>query len=368
MSQHNHFAGSVDTAWLAGHTEDILEPDLPIVDPHHHLWVANGQPYLLPELLADLGSGHDIRATVFAECHAMYRADGAEEWRSLGETEFVTGVAAMAASGTFGPTRVCAAMVGNVDLRLGERVRPLLEAHLVASGHRFRGIRFSTAWDASERLHRAAPEPELLRDPRVRAGVACLGPLGLSLDVWVYHPQLDEVDELAAAFPDTTIVLNHIGVPILGGPYAGRRDEVMAAWRAAMARVARHPNVVLKVGAIPIRLPGTSGASGRPGPSVAEPPARTGAPAAGSTAPAPPSSETVAAAWAPFASICIELFGADRCMFESNFPVQKRFCSYQVVWNAFKRVAAGASPDEKRALFGGTAVRAYRLPPALIAP
>ncbi|HQD81454.1 MAG TPA: amidohydrolase family protein [Quisquiliibacterium sp.] len=347
MSRDNHFAGSVDAAWLAGHTEDVLEPDLPIVDPHHHLWVANGQPYLLPELLADVGSGHDIRATVFAECRAMYRADGPEEWRSLGETEFVTGVSAMAASGTFGRTRACAAMFGYVDLRLGERVRPLLEAHLVASGHRFRGIRFSTAWDASERLHRAVPEPELLRDARVRAGVACLGPLGLSLDVWVYHPQLDEVAELAAAFPDTTIILNHIGVPILGGPYAGRRDEVMAAWQAAMARVARHPNVVLKVGAIPIRVPGASAAS--------------------SASAAPPSSETVAAAWKPFASTCIELFGVERCMFESNFPVQKRFCSYQVVWNAFKRLAAGASADEKRALFGGTAVRAYRLPPSLIA-
>ena len=352
MSQQNHFAGSVDTAWLAGHTEDILEPGLPIVDPHHHLWVANGQPYLLPELLDDLRSGHDIRATVFAECHAMYRADGPEEWRSLGETEFVTGVSAMAASGTFGNTRVCAAMVGCVDLRLGEHVRPLLEAHLVASGHRFRGIRFSTAWDPSERLHRAAPEPGLLRDPRVRAGVACLAPLGLSLDVWVYHPQLDEVSELAAAFPDTTIILNHIGVPILGGPYAGRRDEVMAAWRAAMARVARHPNVVVKVGAIPIRVPGVSSAQTA---TSAQPPA-------------PPSSETVAAAWKPFAETCIALFGAGRCMFESNFPVQKRFCSYQVVWNAFKRLAAGASNDEKRALFAGTAVRAYRLPPALIAP
>jgi L-fuconolactonase len=351
MSQQNHFAGSVDEAWLAAHTEEILEPGLPIVDPHHHLWVANGQPYLLPELLADLGSGHDIRATVFAECHAMYRADGPEEWRSLGETEFVTGVSAMSASGTFGHTRICAAMVGNVDLRLGERVQPLLEAHLVASGQRFRGVRFSTAWDASERLHRAAPEPELLRDTRVRAGVACLGKLGLSLDVWVYHPQLDEVAELAAAFPDTTIVLNHIGVPILGGPYAGRRDEVMAAWRAAMARVAQHPNVVLKVGAIPIRIPGTGGT---PATASASPPA-------------PPSSETVAAAWKPFAETCIELFGAGRCMFESNFPVQKRFCSYQVVWNAFKRVVSGASADEKRALFGGTATHAYRLPPALIA-
>ncbi len=352
MTRDNHFAGSVDAAWLAGHTEDVLEPDLPIVDAHHHLWVANGQPYLLPELLADVGSGHDIRATVFAECRAMYRADGPEEWRSLGETEFVTGVtgvSAMGASGAFGRTRVCAAMFGYVDLRLGDRVKPILEAHLTASGHRFRGIRFSTAWDASERLHRAVPEPELLRDARVRQGVACLGPLGLSLDAWVYHPQLDEVSELAAAFPHTTIVLNHIGVPILGGPYASRRDEVIATWKAGMARLAKHPNVVVKVGAIPIRLPGAPAAAKAAGPAV------------------PPSSETVAAAWKPFVETCVELFGADRCMFESNFPVQKRFCSYQVVWNAFKRVTASASTDEKTALFGGTAARAYRLPAALVA-
>ena len=188
------------------------------------------------------------------------------------------------------------------------------------------------------------PEPALLADPRVRQGLACLAPLGLSFDAWVYHPQLDELAAVADAFPELTIILNHIGAPILGGPYAGRRDEVLAAWKAGMARVAERPNVFLKVGAIPIRLPGTPAGE----------------------ASGPPSSEAVARAWKPFVETCVDLFGVQRCMFESNFPVQKRWCSYQVVWNAFKRVAAGASADEKRALFSGSAIRAYRLPQGLL--
>ncbi|GAA4401798.1 amidohydrolase family protein [Quisquiliibacterium transsilvanicum] len=344
MPNQNHFAGTVNDDWLAQHREDALEPGLPIVDPHHHLWVTKSGSYLFADLLADLDCGHDVRATVYAECGSMYRADGPEEWRSLGETEFVTGVAAMSASGLFGRTRACAAMFGNVDMRLGERARPILEAHIAASGHRFRGVRFSTAWDADERVHRVVPEQALLADPRVRRGLACLAPLGLSLDAWVYHPQLPQLAAVADAFPELTIILNHIGAPILGGPYAGRRDEVLASWRAGLSELARRPNVFLKVGAIPIRLPG----------------------AARSEASGPPSSETVAGAWQPFVETCVELFGAQRCMFESNFPVQKRWCSYGVVWNAFKRVAAGASADEKRALFAGAAIRAYRLPAALI--
>ena len=338
-TQKSRFAGAVDSSWLDRHQEAIIDADLPIVDPHHHLWVTPDTTYLFPDLMADLGSGHNVRATVFAECRAMYRADGPLERRSLGETEFVTGVAAMSASGVFGPARACAAMIGHVDLRLGDDAGPILEAHIAASGGRFSGVRFSTAWDASERLHRAAPESELLRDPRVRQGVACLAKLGLSLDVWVYHPQLDEVAELAALFPNMTIILNHIGVPILGGPYADRRDEVIKDWKAGMARLSQHPNVVVKVGAIPIRVPGA--------------PVQANA--------GPPSSEVVATAWKPFVDPCIELFGAYRCLFESNFPVQKRWCSYQVVWNAFKRLASGASAQEKEALFSASAIRAYRI-------
>jgi len=277
MAQNDRFAGPVNDKWLAQHTEAALEPDLPIVDPHHHLWMRDSNTYLLPELLTDLASGHSIRATVYEECRSMYRADGPEEERSLGETEFVTGIAAMSASGTFGPTRVCARMVGNVDLRQGERAGDVLQRHLAASGGRFAGVRLSTAWDASDRIHNVVSTPAVLRDPGFRAGFKVLGPLGLVFDAWVYHPQLAEVAELAAAFPDTSIVLNHVGSPILGGPYAACRDQVFAAWRAGMAALARQPNVTVKLGALPIRSPGSA------------------APKCDS----PPGSEVVAAAWRP---------------------------------------------------------------------
>ncbi len=337
MSQSDPFSRGSDPVWLAKHQEPILEPDLPIIDPHHHLWIRPGNTYLLPELLEDLGSGHAVTATVFAECHSMYRAEGPEEYRAVGETEFVTGVAAMSASGSFGPTRVCAAMFGNADLTLGAAVQAVLEAHMAAGGGRFRGIRFSTAWD--DKVRAVAPRPGMMAEAQWREGYACLGTLGLSFDAWVYHPQLAEVAELAGAFPGTTLILNHVGSPILGGPYASRREEVFADWRAGMAKVARHPNVFVKLGALPIRLPGHGGGARE----------------------MPPTSDEVANAWRPYIETCIELFGAERAMFESNFPVQKRWCSYQVVWNAFKRLASAASSAEKAALFSGTARRAYRM-------
>src|SRR5271167_626554 len=201
----DHFAGVVDEAWLAQRQEEILEPAIPIIDPHHHLWTRPGNVYLFPELLADLSGGHNIRATVFEECHSMYRADGPEELRSLGETEFVTGVAAMSASGGFGPSRACAAIVGNVDLMLGSRVEPILEAHITASGGRFHAIRFSTAWDADERVHNTVARPRILAESGFRAGFQYLSRFNLTFDAWVYHPQLGEVADLAGAFPATPI-------------------------------------------------------------------------------------------------------------------------------------------------------------------
>jgi len=309
----SRFSGQVDRDWLALVTEPALEPDLPIVDPHHHLWLRDGNVYLLPDLLEDLSSGHNIVATVFEECHAM------------GE------------SGQFGPSRPCARMVGNVDPMLGDRARPLLEQHIVASGGRFAGIRHSTAWDSSDRIHKVVPTPCMLLDPAFRRGFAGLASLGLAFDAWVYHPQLGEVGDLAAAFPGTEIVLNHVGSPILGGPYGADRARVFADWKAGMAALSAHENVTVKLGALPIRLPG----AGTPNKDL------------------PPSSEETAAAWRPWLETCIELFGANRCMFESNFPVQKRWSSYQVVWNAFKRIAAHASAAEKASLFAGTAARVY---------
>jgi predicted TIM-barrel fold metal-dependent hydrolase len=249
----------------------------------------------------------------------------------LGETEFVAGIAAMGASGTFGPSRVCARIVGNVDLTLGRRARDLLERHMIASGGRFAGIRHSTAWHAD--IHKVAPTEGMLLDSTFREGYAGLAALDLVYDAWVYHTQIDEVAEQAHAFPHTAIVLNHVG-SILGGPFRDRA-EVFADWRAAMARLAQRPNVTVKLGALPIRLPGSTASKEMP-----------------------PSSEEIATAWGPWLTACIEMFGADRCMFESNFPVQKRWSSFAVTWNGFKRIAAGASADEA-ALFAGTAARIY---------
>jgi len=327
-----------DDIWLATLQEEVLEPALPIIDPHHHLWVRSGYTYLMPELAADLESGHNIVATVFAECHSMYRKEGPKAERSLGETEFVRGQAAMSASGTFGRAGACDVMFGNVDLTLGSAVEPILEQHIAASGGRFRGVRISSGWHADEKVGNVTEQPNLLIDPRVSEAAAVLSRMGLSLDCWLYHPQLDEVAQLADAHPALTIILNHVGSPILGGPYRGKSDEVFKDWKAAIIQVSRRQNVFVKLGALPIRMPSFGGDR-----SV------------------PPGSEEVAAAWRPWMETCIEAFGPTRSMYESNFPVQKRWCSYQVCWNAFKRISASASASEKADLFAGAAARAYRL-------
>ena len=327
-----------DDIWLATLQEEVLEPALPIIDPHHHLWVRSGYTYLMPELAADLESGHNIVATVFAECHSMYRKEGPKAERSLGETEFVRGQAAMSASGTFGRAGACDVMFGNVDLTLGSAVEPIIEQHIAASGGRFRGVRISSGWHADEKVGNVTEQPNLLIDPRVSEAAAVLSRMGLSLDCWLYHPQLDEVAQLADAHPALTIILNHVGSPILGGPYRGKSEEVFKDWKAAIIQISRRQNVFVKLGALPIRMPNFGGDR-----SV------------------PPGSEEVAAAWRPWMETCIEAFGPTRSMYESNFPVQKRWCSYQVCWNAFKRISASASASEKADLFAGAAARAYRL-------
>jgi len=329
---------SPDDAWLATLNEEVLEPELPIIDPHHHLWVRNGYTYLMPELASDLGSGHNIVATVYAECHSMYRADGPEEQRSLGETEFVRGQAAMSASGSFGATRACDVMFGNVDLTQGAAVESLLEQHLEASGGGFRGVRLSSGWHADPQISNVGDRAGLLVDSTVNEAISVVDRMGLSLDCWLYHTQLDEVAQLADAHPELPIILNHVGSPILGGPYRGKNDEVFAEWHAAILRVSERQNVYVKLGAMPIRMPSYEGD-------------RT----------LPPSSEEVATAWRPWMETCISAFGPARSMYESNFPVQKRWCSYQVCWNAFKRISAGSSASEKADLFVGAAARAYRM-------
>ena len=327
--------------WLARRTESILEPELPIVDPHHHLWERPNWRYMLDDLLADTNSGHNIVATVFVQCRSMHRASGPEEMKPVGETEFVNGVAAMSASGQYGKTKICAGIVGHADLRLGDGVRAVLDAHIRAGGGRFRGIRHITAYDADQSLMNPAyaPPPGLLADRTFRAGFACLAPLNLSFDAWLYHPQIDELTALAKAFPGTSICLNHVGGPLAIGSYAGKRSGVFAGWSKSIRALAQCPNVVVKLGGMAMRINGFDFHEKAD----------------------PPSSEALAAAWKPYVDTCIEAFGAARCMFESNFPVDKGSYAYAPFWNACKILARGASAADKTDLFSGTAARFYRL-------
>jgi predicted TIM-barrel fold metal-dependent hydrolase len=327
--------------WLALYKEDVIDPARPIVDPHHHLWDRGGQRYLIEEMVADIGSGHNIIATVYVEARSMYRATGPEALAPVGEVEFVNGVAAMSASGGYGKTVICAGIVGHVNLLLGDGARAVLEAEVTAGQGRFRGIRHSSAWDADPDVgHMYARRPKgLLLDTTFRKGFACLAPLGLSFDAWLFHTQIGELADLARAFPDTRICLDHCGGIIGLGRFAGRREEVFPVWKASIQQIAKCPNVVVKLGGLAMRLLGYDFHE----------------------RPKPPSSEQAAAAWRPYIETCIEAFGPARCMFESNFPPDKGQCSYQVIFNAFKRIAASCSEAEKTALFSKTATDFYRL-------
>lgn len=331
--------------WLDRTQEETLEPGLPICDPHHHLWdfrsARGSHRYLLDELLEDTGSGHNVVATVFVECASMYRKDGPEAMRVVGETEFVAGIAAMSASGLYGPTRVAAGIAGRADLALGEAVGDVLDAHILAGRGRFRGIRHAVAWDASDQVrnsHTGAPQ-SLLLDATFRRGFAELAPRKLSFEGWLYHPQIAELTDLARAFPDTVIIFNHFGGPLGVGPYAGKREEIFGQWKRDVADLATCPNVVVKLGGINMKANGFDWHKRD----------------------RPPSSQELAEATGPYYTHCIEQFGVERCMFESNFPVDKVTCSYNVLWNTFKRIAGGCSAGEKASLFHDTAARVYRL-------
>jgi L-fuconolactonase len=332
--------------WLALTSEPTLEPLLPICDPHHHFWDFRTaripyQRYLLHELAEDIHSGHNVRSTVFIEARAMYRADGPEEMRPVGEVEFVQGLAAASASGLYGPGRAAAAIVGHANLNLGERAAPVLEALRAASPNRFRGIRHSVTWDPHPEVENTAAHkiPGQLASEQFRAGARVLARMGLSLEAWLYFPQLSELADFAKAVPDLTIILNHIGGLLRVGPYANRDDEVLATWRRGIAAVAACPNVYVKLGGV-----------GMP---------RTGFD--WHTRTTPIGSEELATSMAPFMTYCIEHFGPSRSMFESNFPVDKVSFSYHVMYNAFKRLSKAYSASERAAMFHDTAARVYRV-------
>jgi L-fuconolactonase len=329
-------------AWQGPFSEEILDPDLPIVDAHHHLQEDHHGRYLLHESVADMATGHNFIATVHVQAKSMLRADGPPAFRDVGETEFACGMAAMAATGLYGKARVCEGIVAFVDFRLDPGlVRDVLDAHAEAAGGRLRGIRQIAPYVAGE-LAKSMPlnAPEgLLRDPAFRRGFAELRKRDLSFDAWLFHPQLGDVLALAQEFPDTRIILNHLGGRLGIGPYAQRFEEEFGAWQGSLRALAARPNVYVKVGGLGMLYGGFDFHT------------RTRA----------PTSEALANAWGPFILAAIEAFGPSRAMMESNFPIDNQSAGFPVIWNALKRVTAEFSQTERAAMFHGAAQTAYRL-------
>ena len=325
----------VNQVWLDQATELTLEPELPICDPHHHLWDYPDSRYLLEELSADITSGHNICSTVFVECLSMYETESKIDLAPVGETRFVE---AIAASNSIG---VAAGIVSHANLRLGARVDEVLLAHKEASPERFRGIRHSASWDASDavRNSHSNPPPQLYLDEKFRQGFALLSKHDLVFDAWLYHPQLLDLCSLAKAFPYQTIVLDHVGGPLGIGPYANKRAKVFESWQKHINVLSKHENVVVKLGGLGMAINGFDWHKEK----------------------LPPSSKQLAQANTPYISYCLETFGVDRCMFESNFPVDKISTSYNTLWNSFKRITKDFSSEEKAKLYHDNAARIYKL-------
>jgi predicted TIM-barrel fold metal-dependent hydrolase len=342
-------------------SEAILEADLPIIDPHHHLWDLRPMLPMFPEphhrFIETLvpvahytfdqfnteiaSSGHNVVGTVFMECGAFYNGALGEALKPVGEVEYVNGVAAQSASGLYGNARLCAGIVGHADLMLGAAAGAVLDGLKAAAPTRFKGIRHQGAWDADPEVlgppfH--AP-PELYRDAKFREGFAELGKRGMSFDAWILEPQIGDVIDLARAFPDTPICLDHCGTPLGNASYSGKLEERFPIWREAIIELGKCENVMVKLGGLAMHncdLPSEGPAAGW-------------------------SSERLAPLWKPYIETCIEAFGTNRAMFESNYPVDRWGASYPVLWNTFKRLTSGASVDEKAALYAGNAACFYGL-------
>ncbi|MWB79669.1 amidohydrolase family protein [Pseudooceanicola sp. 216_PA32_1] len=318
--------------WLALVREDVLAPGQPIFDCHHHLWDRPEGRYRAEELMADMGAGHDVRASLFVQCRTGYRTTGPEALRPVGEVETVL-------DWTRGRDRFPAGLVAMADLQLGDRVRPVLDALTEAGQGQVKGIRNTTAWhaDPAVRSNPTPPPQGLMRTDAFLDGARAVAAHGLTLDVWAYQTQLDEVRALAEAVPELAVIVDHCGGPLGVGPHDRFDPDNFRAWRESLAQVAALPNTRIKIGGFGLGVFGWRYADDA----------------------LPPHSDTLANDWAPWVETCLDLFGPDRAMFESNFPVDKGQVSYRTLWNAFKRLAAPLSRDEQDALFWRSAARTY---------
>lgn len=315
-----------------------MDPELPICDPHHHLWDSPDRQYLLDELFQDIGGGHNIVQTVFIESASVKKYDEPQIMQPVNETKFIHEITAPNLCNQYGTTKVAAGIIGFADLTLGSKVTRVLEAHIAASD-RFRGIRQICSWDINSDIIHSTTTPGLLLDAKFREGAACLQKYGLIFETFIYHPQLMELVDMARALPDIPIILDHVGGLLGIGPYAEKSEEVFREWKEGITELSNRPNVFMKLGGLGMPICGF-GWNER---SI------------------PPNSTELAIAMAPLYLWCIEKFGVERCMFESDFPVDKASYSYNIMWNAFKLICRDCSPDERAALFYDTAVNVYRL-------
>ena len=330
------------TEWLEQVVEDIIDPEREIVDPHHHLWEGGRWfDYMLPDLWYDTGSGHNIKKTVFIECRASYRTEGPEHLRPIGETEFVAKIAEQSLKGTDDQAKV-AGIVAHANLTLGEDlVGETLDAHEAAGKGFFRGIRHAGAREevSDALMIPGRGEKDLFSREDFRQGVKLLGRRGFTYESWHYHHQIKSYTEFAKAVPDAVIILDHFGTPLGVGPYEGKREEIFKQWKTDIAELAKCENVFAKLGGLAMPDNGFGW----------------------NLNPVPPTSDEFVAAQKRYYLHTIDCFGPDRCMFESNFPVDRLSLSYQVVWNGFKKMVADFSEDEKNMMFSGTATKVYRL-------
>jgi len=317
--------------------EEILFPDLPIIDPHVHMWNRGGFDYFAPELLADVHDGHRVEKTIYVECHMGYNTDPREALQPVGETEYVMEQVKQAGSSDHD---LAAGILGCANLMLGAEVRPVLEAHVAAGQGRFRGVRAHVAYHPDP----AVGYPDLPRYPKTNvmrtgeflAGARCLADLGLVLDIWALHTQLDDIATFAAKIPDLPIMIDHCGGPIGIGPYVHQRETVFADWSEALRRAAAIPNLHVKISGLGMARLGFSGD-----------PAKT--------------SDELVTKWKPYVRACLDAFGPARTIFASNFPVDRVASSYRVLLNAYKKVLADLPAADLAAVFGGNARCFYKL-------
>lgn len=320
--------------WLALGHEDVLAPEQPILDAHHHLWDRPEGRYAAGEFQRDVAQGHDIRASIFVQCRTGYRENGPVGFQPVGEVETILKWCQEYPSHPVG-------IIAFADLQLGDAVCPVLDALAAAGKGKVCGIRNTTAYHPHPMIRsNPRPTPEgLLRSDAFKAGARVLAEKGLCLDIWAYQTQLADVCALAQAVPDLTIIVNHCGGPLGVGPY--RRDDprTFHEWRTALGRVAELPNTHIKIGGFGLTVMGYAYARH----------------------PFPPHSKALAADWAPYFETCTELFGIKRALFESNFPVDKGQFSYRALWNAFKRLSAELDDDARNDLFWRNAASCYRI-------